>query len=70
MFEWQKINQAAALSQKSAQVAFSRARLEPTLNEMSRIVQQFIISVAKGGRMTKVEPNFELQSIKTLNSLG
>jgi hypothetical protein len=66
---YDKTSQAAALSQKSAQVAFSRARLDPTLNEMRRIVQQFIINAAKRGRMSNVEPNFEMQCVKTFNSL-
>jgi hypothetical protein len=49
-----KVNQETALSQKSGQVVFSRSRLEPTLAEIQRIVQQFVISVGKKGRMSNV----------------
>lgn len=64
-----KVSQEAALSQKSGQIAFSHCRIEPVLSEMQCIIQQFIVSVGKKARLNKVEPNFEIQIIKTLNSI-
>lgn len=64
-----KTNQEAALSQKSGQIVFSRARIEPTLQQMQRIVKDFIVGIAKKDRLSNVEPNFYIQCIKTMNSL-
>lgn len=52
MFE--KVDQQAALCQKSGQVVFSRARLEPTLKQIQKIVKEYMINLSKKGRFANL----------------
>jgi hypothetical protein len=66
---FEKTSQEAALSQKSGQIVFSRARVEPTLLKMQQIIREFMVGIAQKARLASVEPNFEIQCIKAVNSL-
>lgn len=52
MFEM--VDQQAALGQKSGQVVFSRARVEPTIKQIKNIVKDYMVNLAKKGRFANL----------------
>lgn len=66
---FEMVDQQAALGQKSGQVVFSWARVEPAIKQIKKIVKDYMVTLSKKGRFSNLEPNFELQCIKIMNSL-